>query len=287
MGIYWQLNSLHLQIILSHSICISTCRCRFWEFFVLFLQGTSPPGCHLFCYQTTQNLWTEFHYQPKRVSCPKQPCRSYFGPQLDCLDVRAVQEHHEKWSFENIPIRWLFLIWLTFLSDLIYLYTIKQTCMRHVFYRPILTTGRFSVSSFRICRELWVRVYRSVVIKSLNQVNKPWLNKGAWYLLAFSRFRQAETSICEKKCNNEINKFVIVCQFRGLFTWRWGTPGRWDNPPSRGRKIKRGLHTILQPRGAGVRFLEVVVALVIKEFEQRRPKLTSRERRKINSRTHV
>ena len=33
-------------------------------------------------------------------------------------------------------------------------------------------------------------------------------------------------------------------------------------------------------------FLEVVVALAIKEFEQRRPKLTSRERRKINSRTH-
>ena len=34
-----------------------------------------------------------------------------------------------------------------------------------------------------------------------------------------------------------------------------------------------------------MRFLEVVVALAIKEFEQRRLKLTSRERRKINSRT--
>ena len=40
-------------------------------------------------------------------------------------------------------------------------------------------------------------------------------------------------------------------------------------------------------RGAGVRFLEVAVALVIKEFEQRRPKLTSKKRRKINSRTHM
>ena len=46
-------------------------------------------------------------------------------------------------------------------------------------------------------------------------------------------------------------------------------------------------HAILQPRGAEVRFLEVVVALAVKEFEQRRPKLTSRERRKINSRTHM
>ena len=36
-----------------------------------------------------------------------------------------------------------------------------------------------------------------------------------------------------------------------------------------------------------MRFLEVVVALAIREFEQRRPKLTSRERRKINSRTHL
>ena len=36
-----------------------------------------------------------------------------------------------------------------------------------------------------------------------------------------------------------------------------------------------------------MRFLEVVVALAIKEFEQRRPKLTSRKRRGINSRTHM
>ena len=36
-----------------------------------------------------------------------------------------------------------------------------------------------------------------------------------------------------------------------------------------------------------MRFLEVVIALAIKELEQRRPKLTSGERRKINSRTHM
>ena len=46
-------------------------------------------------------------------------------------------------------------------------------------------------------------------------------------------------------------------------------------------------YAILQSRGTGVRFLEVVVALAIKEFEHRHPKLTSRERRKINSRTHL
>ena len=34
-----------------------------------------------------------------------------------------------------------------------------------------------------------------------------------------------------------------------------------------------------------MRFLEVVVVLAIKKFEQRHPKLTSRERGKINSQT--
>ena len=43
-------------------------------------------------------------------------------------------------------------------------------------------------------------------------------------------------------------------------------------------------HNLTTP-DAGVRFLEVVVALVIKDFEHGCPKLTSRERRKINSRT--
>ena len=52
-------------------------------------------------------------------------------------------------------------------------------------------------------------------------------------------------------------------------------------------KNKTRLHAILQPRDAEMRFLEVVVALAIREFEQRRPKLTSRERRKINPRTCI
>ena len=36
-----------------------------------------------------------------------------------------------------------------------------------------------------------------------------------------------------------------------------------------------------------MRFLEVVVALASREFEHRRPKLTFRERRKINSPTRM
>ena len=52
-------------------------------------------------------------------------------------------------------------------------------------------------------------------------------------------------------------------------------------------KNKMRLHTILPPRSARVRFFEVVIALAIREFEHRRPKLTSRERRKINSRKRM
>ena len=48
-------------------------------------------------------------------------------------------------------------------------------------------------------------------------------------------------------------------------------------------KNKTRLPTVLQPRVAGVRFLKVVVALAIREFEYRRPKLKPRERRKIHS----
>ena len=60
-----------------------------------------------------------------------------------------------------------------------------------------------------------------------------------------------------------------------------------DNPPGSGQKNKTCLHTILQRRGAGVKFLEVVVVLAIREFQHRRPELTSRERRKNNSWTRM
>ena len=36
-----------------------------------------------------------------------------------------------------------------------------------------------------------------------------------------------------------------------------------------------------------MRFFEAVVALALREFDQRLPKLTSRKRRKINSRTRM
>ena len=44
----------------------------------------------------------------------------------------------------------------------------------------VLTTGRW-VCFLRISRELWVGVNRSEVAKLLNQGNKSWVDKEAWY----------------------------------------------------------------------------------------------------------
>ena len=65
------------------------------------------------------------------------------------------------------------------MRDFVYLYITKQTCMRHVFYSAIYGTvtraynGKLGVCFFRISRELCVGVNRRVVVRSLNQLNKP------------------------------------------------------------------------------------------------------------------
>ena len=46
-----------------------------------------------------------------------------------------------------------------------------------------------------------------------------------------------------------------------LFTWRWGTPGRWGNPPSRGRKIKRVYKQSYNPGVLGWDFLKLLLRL--------------------------
>ena len=46
-----------------------------------------------------------------------------------------------------------------------------------------------------------------------------------------------------------------------LFTWRWGTPGRWGNPPSRGRKIKRVYKQSYNPGVLGWGFLKLLLRL--------------------------
>ena len=44
--------------------------------------------------------------------------------------------------------------------------------------------------------------------------------------------------------------------------------GRWSNPPNRGRKIKRVYIQSYKPGGAGLRFLEVVAVLAVREAPQ-------------------
>ena len=59
---------------------------------------------------------------------------------------------------------------------------------------------------------------------------------------------------------------VIRWTFKGLLTWRWGTPSSWGNPPSRGRKIKR---VYMQSYNLGVLgwgFLRLLLRLQLGSF---------------------
>ena len=47
---------------------------------------------------------------------------------------------------------------------------------------------------------------------------------------------------------------------KGLFTWKWGTPGRWGNPPSRGRKTKRVYIQSYDPGVLGWGFLRLFIS---------------------------
>ena len=52
--------------------------------------------------------------------------------------------------------------------------------------------------------------------------------------------------------------YTVKSFIKGLFTWRWGTPGRWGNLLMWGKKINPPLHAILQPRHPGVHLLKII-----------------------------
>ena len=47
---------------------------------------------------------------------------------------------------------------------------------------------------------------------------------------------------------------------KGLFTWKWGTPGRWGNPPSCGRKTKRVYIQSYDPGVLGWGFMRLFIS---------------------------
>ena len=94
------------------------------------------------------------------------------------------------------------------------------------------------------------------------------------------------------KHQTKFKKTLKCFLLTSLFSWiraclhgGGGTPGRWGNPPSRGRKINVFTCNLKTPGCCG----EVPGGFcrACKEFEQRRPKFISRKRRKINSRTQM
>ena len=61
---------------------------------------------------------------------------------------------------------------------------------------------------------------------------------------------------------------VIRWTFKGLLTWRWGTPGSWGNPPSRGRKIKRVYMQSYNPGVLGWGFLRLLLRLQLRSLSR-------------------
>ena len=55
---------------------------------------------------------------------------------------------------------------------------------------------------------------------------------------------------------------------KGLFTWRWGIPGRWGNPPSRGRKTKRVYMQSYNPGVLGRGFLRLLFRLQLRSLSR-------------------
>ena len=55
---------------------------------------------------------------------------------------------------------------------------------------------------------------------------------------------------------------------RAFFTWRWETPGRWGNPPSRGRKIKRVYMQSYNPGVLGWGFLRLLLRLQLRSLSR-------------------
>ena len=63
--------------------------------------------------------------------------------------------------------------------------------------------------------------------------------------------------------------YVFWCyRTQGLFTWRWGTPDRWGNPPSRGRKRKRVYMQSYNPGVLGWGFLRLLLRLQPKSLSR-------------------
>ena len=65
-----------------------------------------------------------------------------------------------------------------------------------------------------------------------------------------------------------LHSTLIIFDSKGLFTWRWGTPGRWDNPPSRGRKIKRVYIQSYNPGVLGWGFLRLLLRLQLRSLSR-------------------
>ena len=90
------------------------------------------------------------------------------------------------------------------------------------------------------------------------------IRRGLW-----SSHSRSNLQFQRKLLKNYVPVCALICgQTKGLFTWRWGTPGQWGNPPSRGRKIKRVYIQSYNPEVLRWSFLRLLLRLQLRSLSR-------------------
>ena len=113
--------------------------------------------------------------------------------------------------------------------------------------------GRFFVAPRKLCRLAWHRV------RLICNVRR------CFYWTTIFLWKMAQFSLWWVGCDQFHGEGYA---FKTLFTWRWGTPGRWGNPPSHGRKIKRVNMHSYNPGVLGWGFLRLLLCLQLRSLSR-------------------
>ena len=114
--------------------------------------------------------------------------------------------------------------------------------------------GRFCVAPRKLCRLAWHRVWLICNVRR------------CFYWTTIFLRKMAQFSLWWVGCDQFHGEGYA---FKTLFTWRWGTPaGRWGNPPSHGRKIKRVYMHSYNPGVLGWVFLRLLLRLQLRSLSR-------------------
>ena len=88
----------------------------------------------------------------------------------------------------------------------------------------------------------------------------------SWYLLFLTK--RPQSFLIEFQAFIKSDFHILRACLHGAGGWRWGTPGRWGNPPSRGRKVKRIYMQSYNPGVLGWGFLRLLLRLQLRTLSR-------------------